>query len=562
MKLKSKAVKKDVDKVVVLNSGGFDSVVLAHEVSFLNPDALIYDLFFNYGQLNYESEKRCSNKCASKLNHKWKEIILPPFSWSDSVLSGGSNESQYIPLRNLVFISYALSFAQSIGANKVYCAFIDPQGAYYDDTSPIFLEKINVLSDTFGIKVEAPFIQYTKDGLLKSLVRAYGITKDDVHSCNFGNEPCGECTDCKAINSIFADVDYHLADDILIDNRFNITESFVSTIKDSKVTSAKVYINNNCQFNCTHCFIGKSSLVSTPLTIEEWFRVFEEMKDAGITSVDFFGKEPLYDTTFYVLAKKCKELGMSVSLITNGFNVSSYIDMLSEIKPQVTMSVENFDKKPAHRTKGDFILKNFKLLISKGIPVSASIDLSKSNVVDIPNIIKKLHRIGVKTIYIKPIRPFGDSEEILTKELLPSASILNVVEEVSKLASKMDIDVNMSFAMMDLHRMYRDCPDKFNEILGYAIQNRLDVVDGVRFEFELFCHRFMSNISVTPDGYVLGCASEYCTDYSRCSSVRELTISECITIGKESLNEKSYHNLGCYFCRKYRKNNSKVFEVG
>lgn len=51
MKLKKKVTEeKNVEKIVVLNSGGFDSVCLSHEIDFENPDAHITDLFFDWGR--------------------------------------------------------------------------------------------------------------------------------------------------------------------------------------------------------------------------------------------------------------------------------------------------------------------------------------------------------------------------------------------------------------------------------------------------------------------------------------------------------------------------------
>ena len=150
----------------------------------------------------------------------------------------------------------------------------------------MFVDKVNSLAETFGIKVDAPFVTYTKDVLLKSLARNFGITRDEIHSCNFGDEPCNNCTDCESINTIFEDIDLHLADDILIDNQFEPTKEFVAVIKNTKVKTAKVYVNNSCQFNCTHCFIGKTELVSKPLSDVEWEKLFKSMKEYGIIHVD------------------------------------------------------------------------------------------------------------------------------------------------------------------------------------------------------------------------------------------------------------------------------------
>ena len=66
-----------MSKIVVLNSGGFDSVVLAHHIGHLNPEAEIHNLFFDYGQLSVDSERYCSEKCAKDLGFTYKEVVIP-----------------------------------------------------------------------------------------------------------------------------------------------------------------------------------------------------------------------------------------------------------------------------------------------------------------------------------------------------------------------------------------------------------------------------------------------------------------------------------------------------
>ena len=566
MKLrKSKSKSVNAEKIVVLNSGGFDSVILAHEVAFQNPDSEIINLFFDYGQLSCEAERKCAFKCAEKLNQMVYEITLPNFDWGDSVLTGGDNPSQYIPLRNLIFLSYALSYAQGIGATKVYCAFTNPLDEYYQDTSPIFVEKMNELSALFNIKIEAPFIHETKGYILKSLARQYGIYPEDVHSCNYGNEPCGKCPDCLALEEIFKEVQNKEPEDILIDNKFEVSEEMIESIKKQKITTAKVYINNSCQFSCSHCFIGNKQLYQDPLSKEEWINLFKAMKKYGITHVDFFGKEPLYDESIFSYIEECQRLGITFSLITNGVNVKKYINQLSTFKPTMAISVEKLEQDTNYRNSGNFVADAIKLLVKNKIPTNVSIDLSYSNLDELIPLIKKLSKMGVNNIYIKPLRPFGSSEDELMESMLESEDILKAVHDVSALCMNnyKGSPITFSFSAMDLSRMYEDCPDEFNEILGYAIQNRLNEVDGVFFEFELFCHRFMNSISITPDGYVLGCASEYCTNYQhRYNSVRHGSLEDCIQKYKQSLNFKDYSTVGCYFCKQYKKIGKKIFEIG
>lgn len=542
-----------MSKIVVLNSGGFDSVVLAHEVNFYNHDKEIHNLFFDYGQLNVKSERECSLKCAEKLGFIHKEINIPNFEWSDSVLSGGNSESQYIPLRNLILISYALSYAESIGADEVYFAFINPEGAYYKDTSPLFLQKLKELSMTFGIKVYAPFIKSYKGGLLKALARKHGIYREEVHSCNYGDEPCGKCGDCEALDEIFEDIENMISDDIFIDNNFKVTEDFIESVKNSKITTAKLYINNSCQFSCSHCFIGKHKLYGEQLTIQEWCKVLEQLAECGITSVDFFGKEPLFNGDVFLLMRKCRSLGLDYGLITNGVNVGKYIDQLEVYKPRVAISVESLDNKSKYRTTGVFISDVIKLLVSKKIPLSVSIDLSDANAKHLVKLIREMYKLGVREFYIKPLRPFGESEHYLMDRVLSPKMMFKCMEKLQTLNKELNANIRVSLAMMDADRYYHYDKDEYNKYFGNAINNRMDYVNGIFIDVELYCHRFKEMISITPDGYVLGCASEYCTDYSHFMNIREHSIEDCIRIGKMSLNHNSYKGVGCYFCKEYRK---------
>ena len=117
MKVAKKAKKNDKTKVIVLCSGGFDSVVLMHHVrEMLGYDEEIYALFFDYGQRNVAMGRECSKKVALKLKAKWKDVKLPKFNWTSGEFYANENggESPYLEYRNLIFLSYAFSIAQSI----------------------------------------------------------------------------------------------------------------------------------------------------------------------------------------------------------------------------------------------------------------------------------------------------------------------------------------------------------------------------------------------------------------------------------------------------------------
>ena len=114
-------------KIVVLNSGGFDSIVLLHEVCDSYKNATIHSLHFNYGEINSEEQDKCVDNVCKKLGVEDVRIQIPKLSWTKNKFYDNDKleyESQYLEYRNLIFLSYAVSYAQSIGADKIYLAIL------------------------------------------------------------------------------------------------------------------------------------------------------------------------------------------------------------------------------------------------------------------------------------------------------------------------------------------------------------------------------------------------------------------------------------------------------
>lgn len=129
-------------RIVVLNSGGFDSTVLTHTVAkrYKDNDVEIISLFFDYHQNSLQWERACAYNTCMKLGLTWKVINLPHFNWVDR----DKLESSFVEYRNLIFLSYASSYAKSKNAEEIYVAFIDmgSKKYYYHDSSPQFYKNM------------------------------------------------------------------------------------------------------------------------------------------------------------------------------------------------------------------------------------------------------------------------------------------------------------------------------------------------------------------------------------------------------------------------------------
>ena len=197
--------------ICVLNSGGFDSTLLLHQLKEIYSDTMIYSLFFDYGQPNLEQEKECSFKNAIKLQCVPHKIKISPITWTTNNFYRGADQDNtkdnYLEMRNLIFLSYALSLCESIGADKIFAAFMKPPplNSGYNDASVEFVKRFNDLAiNTAGVHFYAPLMEYEKFDLI-SWVSHHKITPQDFHTCNIpiDGKRCGVCPDCEELKKIF-----------------------------------------------------------------------------------------------------------------------------------------------------------------------------------------------------------------------------------------------------------------------------------------------------------------------------------------------------------------------
>lgn len=193
-----------MDKIVALNSGGFDSVVMLHYLKKIQGEEDLFSIHFLYGAKNESQQLRCVNKVCSDLNIPNKVVTLPKIDWTSHEFfkdNDGSYDNNYLEYRNLIFLAYALSYAESIKANKICLALLNH--SIYPDTTLDFLRGINSFSELNGITVDAPFI-FDNKLRLGHIAKYLGIKDSDYFSCDYpkNGHPCGVCLDCKALKDI------------------------------------------------------------------------------------------------------------------------------------------------------------------------------------------------------------------------------------------------------------------------------------------------------------------------------------------------------------------------
>ena len=206
-------------KGVILLSGGLDSAVTLYyaKKKGYNLEALTFD----YGQ-RHKKEINAARELAflNKINLQKVKINI---SWANSALTkksinvplGRSLNKKEIPVtyvsgRNIIFLSFAVSFAESIGAKAVFIGAHIQDYSGYPDCRPQFLKGFEKAADLGlkenHIKIIAPLIKKDKKGIVK-LGISLGVPFEYTWSCYKGEKyPCGVCDSCRFRESAFRDL--------------------------------------------------------------------------------------------------------------------------------------------------------------------------------------------------------------------------------------------------------------------------------------------------------------------------------------------------------------------
>lgn len=202
---------------VVLLSGGLDSATCLYWARSRGWTPLA--LHVDYGQ-RHARESRSAALLAGKagaqlhparLSLPWlavSSLVDPEQRLPDLPLSRigrGGIPSTYVPARNTMLLSLALSLAEASGASRVVLGANSLDYSGYPDCRPAFhrafsrLVRLGTRSGVEGrpIAIECPLIRMDKAGIIRLALRL-GVPLHLTWSCyRGGRRPCGRCDSCK-----------------------------------------------------------------------------------------------------------------------------------------------------------------------------------------------------------------------------------------------------------------------------------------------------------------------------------------------------------------------------
>lgn len=202
-------------KAVVIASGGVDSSTLLYKT--VKEDYETYVLTFIYGQKHKREIESAKKICEGlKVHHKVIDLSVLKYVLSGSALTDSGVEipevpetAEYyetlratiVPNRNSIFLSIAIGYAVSIGANHVFFGAHHSDRGVYPDCRQEFVEAFEyaerLANDSTHLVISAPFVSMNKSEIVKLGVEL-GVPYKETWSCYKGGRiHCGVCSSCR-----------------------------------------------------------------------------------------------------------------------------------------------------------------------------------------------------------------------------------------------------------------------------------------------------------------------------------------------------------------------------
>ena len=206
-------------KAVILASGGIDSTTAMATAKSEGYE--IYALSFRYGQrhrLEIEAAQKIARAFGVK-NHLIIDIDLgkiggsaltadlevPKSRSADEIRTG--IPVTYVPARNTIFLSYALGWAEVLGAEDIFIGVNAVDYSGYPDCRPEYIAAFEKMANlaikeavegNIKIRIRTPLIHLTKAEIIRKGI-TLGVDYSFTHSC-YDPRPdgraCGACDSC------------------------------------------------------------------------------------------------------------------------------------------------------------------------------------------------------------------------------------------------------------------------------------------------------------------------------------------------------------------------------
>lgn len=213
-------------KAVILLSGGLDSSTVLYQASSDGYEC--YAISFDYQQ-RHRRELEAAKAIAHEANVADHQLVTFDLrQWGGSALTddkidlpqhsisqmGQNIPVTYVPARNTIFLSFALAYAETLGAERIYIGVNALDYSGYPDCRPDYIQ---AMQEVFRLgtkqgregnspQIVAPLIHLKKTEIIQ-LGNSLGVPWEKTWSCYAGGDSaCSVCDSCRLRLAAFAEL--------------------------------------------------------------------------------------------------------------------------------------------------------------------------------------------------------------------------------------------------------------------------------------------------------------------------------------------------------------------
>lgn len=267
--------------------------------------------------------------------------------------------------------------------------------------------------------------------------------------------------------------------------------------------NVKWSINNRCNLSCPYCFADSYFKENT---FGEKCKIIDKLYSIGVTNIDFFGREPLFDDTMFRLINymETTEQLFNLSFITNGKNLLRYKkDIINCF--YITQFAVSYDFMVSRKFNIDpTMLREFE---DNGIMVEVTIDLQRYNKDKIYGFIESRY---VEYVTLNPIIPMGNNDLGAKNVMISLQELLEIIDNLQTLVTDKTskVYVNVPYRMstgFDTSKFYNK---------------------NVVINFEPVCTCGIDHAFISSDGFIYGCNSAAYNHSNKCCNFLQTDVEE------------------------------------
>ena len=201
-----------------------------------------------------------------------------------------------------------------------------------------------------------------------------------------------------------------------------------------------LHVTNRCNLRCKHCVYTSGEWSMPDMTLNTVKELIPSFKKLGVEEVHITGGEPLVNKQFFEIAKCLHENGFGTRVQTNGILITPQIaEKLKESGIEyVLISIDGLEK--THNSfrnndkSFDYAINAVKTCLEAGLYTRVNTVINKSNVQDLPDLIKFINTLKPDQHSFFYLTPVGRGKNI--KDLMLSLEEWKNIEKIVEKAAK------------------------------------------------------------------------------------------------------------------------------